>query len=309
MNPKTEIGIAPRTEETALRAMIFAVQDRWFALPMGAVLKVSLCPPIKNNLDGGMGTVDIGKETITVIDLEEKFAPHRNYSVTRRYLILTQTRNGKCGLISESPPSIVEIPLSTIRPLPTAYRQQGELSFVTHLAVLPKTGGEESIDVFLLGVSPLLGENETRLDSPARSSQHQFMRISLETFHVLLPVGYVVKAIPFSQQALSPISQPSQGILGHYPWQGETLQLLDLNQLLGYPSLLESDPSHKPLTILIIQQQQHYLGLLVKAVRQLEWRDLQTLQPMSDHPFLQGKFDSETFLLKLSEVIAVTSYK
>ncbi|MDR9403470.1 MAG: chemotaxis protein CheW, partial [Halothece sp. Uz-M2-17] len=236
-------------------------------------------------------------------------APHRNYSVTRRYLILTQTRNGKCGLVAESPPSMLEIPLSTIRPLPTAYRQQGELSFVSHLAVLPKTGGEETIDVFLLGVSPLLGDNETRLDSPARSSQHQFMRISLETFHVLLPVGYIVKAIPFSKQALSPLSKATEGILGDYPWQGETLQLLDLNQLLGYSSLLDSDHSHKTLTILIIQQQQHYLGLLVKAVRQLEWRDLQTLQPINDHPFLQGKFDPETFLLKLSEVIAVTSHQ
>ncbi len=311
MKHKTQIGIAPKTEETALRAVIFAVQDRWFALPVGAVLKVSLCPPIQNTLASGMGTIDLGNETATVINLEEKFAPDREYTLNRRYLILTQTHQGeKCGLVAESPPSMIEIPLSTIRPIPPSYRQEGELSFISHLAVLPKVGETETIDVFLLGVSPLLDraanwsqqEIQKNNAAPQPSSQQQFMRLSLGTRHALLPVGCVVKAIPFAQQALFRPSTVTDALLGDYSWQGTTMQLLDLNVLLGYPSLLESQDPHKTLTVLIIQRQQHYVGLLVKAVRQLEWRDLQALQPINNHSFLQGKFDEETFLLNLSAI-------
>ncbi len=295
------IGIAPKTTETALRAIIFAVHDRWFALPVGAVLKISLCPPIKNALTQGMGTIDLGTETATVIDLEAKFAPNREYSFARRYLILTQTHDGeKCGLIAQSPPAMIEIPLSTIRPLPASYQQQGNLSFISHLAVLPKVGEDETIDVFLLGARQLLSARQTTVQSPQPSWQQQFMRISLQRFHVLLPVGYVVKAIPFNPSALLAQSQPSQGILGDYPWQGNTIKLLDLNQLLGDASLLQ-EPT-KTLTIVIVRQPENYIGLLAKAVRQLEWHDLRSLQSIDDNFFLQGQFDSETFLLNLSAI-------
>lgn len=302
MKNKTRIGIAPKTEETALRSVIFAVQNRWFALPVGAVLKVSLCPPINNSLPSGLGTIDMENETVTVIDLEEKFAPNRDYSFTRRYLFLVQTQNGeKCGLVAASPPSMVEIPLNTIRPLPSSYRQQSDLSFVSHLAVLPKVGENATIDVFLFGVTQLLG-NQEQLNPSARSQQ-QLIQLNLGKINTLLPVGCVVKAIPFQQQNLSPIANREKAILGTYLWQGNTLQILDLNQLLGYSSLLKSETPQKPLTILIIRLQNHYAGILIKAVRQLAWYDLRDLTPVTDSPFLQGKFDEETLLLNFSALI------
>ena len=301
---KTQIGIAPKTEETALRSVIFAVQNRWFALPVGAILKVSLCPPINNSLQGGLGTIDIENETVTIIDLEEKFAPNRDYSFTRRYLFLVQTQSGeKCGLVATSPPSMVEIPLDTIRPLPSSYRQQSDLSFVSHLAVLPKVGENATIDVFLFGVTQLFG-NQEQLNSGARSQQ-QLIRLNLGTINTLLPVGCVVKAIPFQQQNLSPTGNREKAILGTYLWQGKTLPILDLNQLLGYPSLLESETPQKPLTILIIRLQNDDAGILVKAVQQLAWYDLRHLKPITESSFLDGKFDEKTFLLNLSAVMRV----
>jgi len=302
MKNKTRIGIAPKTEETALRSVIFAVQNRWFALPVGAVLKVSLCPPINNSLPSGLGTIDIENETVTVIDLEERFAPNRDYSFTRRYLFLVQTQNGEqCGLVAASPPSMVEIPLNTIRPLPSSYRQQSDLSFVSHLAVLPKVGENATIDVFLFGVTQLFG-NQEQLNTSARSQQ-QLIQLNLGKINTLLPVGCVVKAIPFQPQNLSPIANRETAILGTYLWQGNTLQILDLNQLLGDSSLLKSETPQKPLTILIIRLQNDYAGILIKAVRHLEWYDLRNLQPVTESSFLQGKFDEETFLLNLSALI------
>ena len=325
MKHKTRIGISPKTEETALRSVIFAVQDRWFALPVGTVLKVSLAPSINNSLSSGLGTVDLGNETVTVINLEEKFAPNRDYSFTHRYLILTQTNNGeKCGLITESPPSMVEIPLNTIRPLPASYRQQGELSFVSHLAVLPKVGEAETIDVFLLGVRELFPENQNGLQrglqkkdfTASYSSPQQFMRFSVaEKVQALLPVECVVKVIPFTEQALSPTHTDPNGILGEYHWQQKPIKLLDLNQLIGYPSLLESQITPelnsgarwseyrtKTLTVLIIRLGDNYGGILVKAVRQLEWYDDQELHSLPNHPIFKGKFDQETFLLNLDAI-------
>jgi purine-binding chemotaxis protein CheW len=312
MKHKTRIGISPKTEETALRSVIFAVHDRWFALPVGTVLKVSLAPPINNSLSSGLGTVDLGNETVTVINLEEKFAPNRGYSFTHRYLILTQRNNGeKCGLITESPPSMVEIPLNTIRPLPASYRQQGEFSFVSHLAVLPKVGEAETIDVFLLGVRELFPENQNGLQrglqkkdfTASYSSPQQFMRFSVaEKVQASLPVECVVKVIPFTEQALSPTHTDPNGILGEYHWQQKPIKLLDLNQLIGYPSLLESEYRTKTLTVLIIRLGDNYGGILVKAVRQLEWYDHQELHSLPNHSIFKGKFDQETFLLDLDAI-------
>lgn len=312
MNTKTQIGIAHKTTETALKAVIFAVESRWFALPVGAVLKVSLCPPIQNPVEGGLGTINLENETITVIDLEKKFAPQRDDTLNRRYLLLTQTHHHeKLGLVAQSPPSMIEIPLNTIRSLPSVYQQQGDLSFISHLAVLPKANTTDTIDVFLFGVNDLLAPREN-IHSPLTKPysiepQQQFIRLDIATINVLLPVGCVIKALPFNPEALTPTASENKGILGDYHWQNQTLKLLDLNPLLGYPSLIASDSKQKPLTVLIIQLQKHYGAILLKAVRQLEWYDLRALQPTNEHSLLKGKFDRNTFLLNFTPLAAIFS--
>lgn len=298
--PKTQLEIAHKTEETALRAIIFAVADYWFALPVGAVQKISLCPPIKNAVEEGLGTIDLGNETATVVDLEAKFAANQDHNFTRRYLLLTQTHSGeKCGLIATSPPSMVEIPLSTIRSLPASYRESGKFGFISHLAVLPQD--EESIDVFLLGMRELFSQPAQAETSPT-SYQQQFMRFSLGEINALVPVACVVKAVPFTPQAFSPSDNPSHGLIGDYNWQGETVKLLDINPLLGMSPLLTSENRSKMPPILMIRLGENYVGILAKAVRQLEWYDLRDLQPDSEHPLLQGRFSDHTLLLNLETI-------
>ena len=303
--PKTQTGIAHKTEETALRAIIFAVADYWFALPVGAVQKISLCPPIKNSLEAGLGTIDLGDETATVVDLEAKFAPHQDHNFTRRYLLLTQTHSGeKCGLIATSPPSMVEIPLSTIRPLPPYYRESGNLGFISHLAVLPQEKEEETLDVFLLGMRELFSspQQSPPTETPPTSSQQQFMRFRIGKNNALVPVAYVVKAIPLNPQAFFPSDDPSNGFIGDYNWQGETVKLLDLNPILGGSSPFSLESPEKTYPILMLRLGTTYVGILVKAVRQLEWYDLRDLQPDTDHPLLQGRFSDHSLLLNLKTI-------
>ena len=149
------------TEQGTVRVIIFALEDYLFALPVEAVLKVIVCPPIRGVVDSGIGMVDLGSQTITVVDLRQNLPSNwdrqRKDSLSNfqssRFLILLQTQTGECGIPIEQPPALTDIPLATIRPVPLSYRQVSGLSFATHMAILPEAQAQEPLKIFLLGMS------------------------------------------------------------------------------------------------------------------------------------------------------------
>lgn len=150
------------TEQGTVRVIIFAIDDYLFALPVEAVLKVIVCPPIRGVVDSGIGMVDLGSQTITVVDLRQNLpsswdGQDRKSSLSNfqssRFLILLQTQTGECGIPIEQPPALTDIPLATIRPVPLSYRQVSGLSFATHMAILPEAQAKEPLKIFLLGMS------------------------------------------------------------------------------------------------------------------------------------------------------------
>ena len=163
------------TNPDALRTLVFtlaadtssAQEDYLFALPVEAVLKVINCPPINWAIDSGIGMIDLGSQSVTVVDLrqqkrltkpkrqEESNAYQRDNSY--RFLILLQTRMEELyGIPVTDTPKLTDIPLSTIRPVPLSYRQAAGLNLVSHMAVLSETQEQKPLNVFLLGMSKIL---------------------------------------------------------------------------------------------------------------------------------------------------------
>ena len=158
--------LSNRSTEKALRAIVFNVSEYVFAMPIGAVDKIVVSPPIINNMERGIGIVNLGSQTITVLDLRYKF--DRNFSEQSispsscRFLILTKIKNGEiCGILVCSPPFLTDIPLSSIQPIPNSYREVMGLDLTSYMAILPRkiaqqADEKDSQNIFILGMEQIL---------------------------------------------------------------------------------------------------------------------------------------------------------
>ncbi|MDZ8227513.1 MULTISPECIES: chemotaxis protein CheW [unclassified Nostoc] len=286
------------SERDSLRVVVFAIADYLFALPVGAVLKVMACPPISSTVENGIGMVDLGAQTITIVDLRQKFiqqVPRQQadqvlsvVETSGRFLLLTQTRTGEiCGIPVDKPPALIDIPLSAVRPVPWSYRQVAELSCVSHMAVLSVAPNEEPLKVLLFGMSQILadklglpGTTPTLAPGLISGEQRQrFLRFSLgNQGSGLLPFDSIMEIFHLASQEISPAPALPSWILGFYNWQGQMLRLVDLEHLLGYAPLLKrQSPPEKPM-VLVLELQNQVIGFLVAHVYDVEWQDLQQAQ-------------------------------
>ena len=162
-NPDTLRTIVFSLSEDTLSAQV----DYLFALPVEAVLKAITCPPINWVVDSGIGITDLGSQNVTVVDLRQQFLfanPEKqeegNYEQvadSHRFLILLKTRTEElCGISVANPPTLTDIPLSAIRPVPSSYRQVAGLGLASHMAVLSETQENKPLKVFLLGMSKII---------------------------------------------------------------------------------------------------------------------------------------------------------
>ncbi|MCU0536709.1 MAG: chemotaxis protein CheW [Hydrococcus sp. Prado102] len=153
------------TEPSILRGIVFTLDDGTdpenanylLAFPVESVLKIIPYPPAIREVEYGIGIADWGEQTVTVVDLRQKFLPNDKRSSesfspdhSYRFLILLQTRTGElCGIPVEQSPTLIDIPVATIRPVPLSYRHIAGLSFASHMAVLPQSEGKEALKIFL----------------------------------------------------------------------------------------------------------------------------------------------------------------
>lgn len=164
MNPPSQQRLSDiaTINQPGLRAIVFEIDNYRFALPIDAVLKIVPCPPLSSPIQDGIGIADWEAQTITVIDLYQKFfqptaqnsqkSPYNN-----RFLILTMTQDREiCGFAIDRSPTLMDIPLNDIRSVPLSYRQVAELGFVSHMAILSNERTEQPLKIFLLGYIPQL---------------------------------------------------------------------------------------------------------------------------------------------------------
>jgi positive phototaxis protein PixI len=84
-------------------------------------------------------------------------------------------------------------------------------------------------------------------------------------------------------------------VLGIYSWRGEMLWLVDLEEMLGYPPLLQGANLLTKMMVIVLEYEGKYLGLMVRQLTDIEWLDTERMkQPTADIfeqtmlQFLQG---------------------
>ena len=310
-------------EKDSLRVMVFSVMDYLFAFPIGAILRIIPCPPFTTE-DNGIGMIDLGSQTVTILDLRHKFIKKAKEQTIEsigtvnnspNFLIMFQTQTGElCGIPVDKAPVLTDIALSNIRPLPLSYRQIKELSFINHLAVIPQEN-TESLKIFCLGTNQILADKlgwntnstiqEETVELKLIDQRKRFLRISLtEKFSGLLPLETVLKVIHISLSDISPTPANPSWILGLCNWQGQTIRVVDLGKILGFKPLLQSGLSRNNLMVIVLKLQNQIAGIVVSDVYKLEWQDLQNLEDIDTdsselQKFIRGVFPENRWLVDL----------
>lgn len=148
-------------DTNTIRTVVFRLADiedtsmakYLFAFPVAAVEKAIVYPADRPTLKDGIGMMNLGDNTLTIVDLRHKFttiAPERDSS---KFLILFHTQSGEfCGLPIQAAPVLLDIDSATIRSIPLAYREVNQLSFVSHMAIVPAAEGQAPMQILLLGL-------------------------------------------------------------------------------------------------------------------------------------------------------------
>jgi chemotaxis signal transduction protein len=155
-------------DHDTIRTIVFAlaniettsIGEYLFALPAEAVTKAIVYPTNKPILKDGIGMINLGDQTVTIADLRQKFTTIDPNIDDSKFLILFNTHGSElCGLPIKDAPILLDLPLTQIRPLPLSYRQVNQLSFASHLAIVPQGEDLQPLQILLLGMEQMLGHS------------------------------------------------------------------------------------------------------------------------------------------------------
>jgi chemotaxis signal transduction protein len=145
-----------------IRTIVFSLADieetsmskYLFAMPVEAVEKAIVYPKQRTTLKDGIGMIDFDDRNLTIVDLRQKFATIDYERDSSKFLVLFRTQAGElCGLPVKDAPVLIDISPDTIREIPLAYREVNQLSFVSHMAIVPQEDNPEPLQILILGLN------------------------------------------------------------------------------------------------------------------------------------------------------------
>ncbi|MEL6553318.1 MAG: chemotaxis protein CheW [Cyanobacteria bacterium J06621_11] len=135
-----------------------------------------------------------------------------------------------------------------------------------------------------LGLSPLPADNRQR-----------FLRFRLDQKdEALLPLERIVEVMQLALEEIFPVPDMPSCILGVCSWRGETLWLVDLNHLVGYPPLYQQSQLTRTPVVIVVRSAGRSLGLVVEQVGDVDLFEAGSIQwetglcPPQLEPFVLG---------------------
>lgn len=113
----------------------------------------------------------------------------------------------------------------------------------------------------------------------------------------VISLQHITEVLQISLGEICGVPQMPNCVLGIYSWRGEMLWLVDLEEMLGYPPLLQGSNFLSRMMAIVLESEGKYLGLLVRQLIDIEWLDTEQIKIPSAElfypamtPFLQGYF-------------------
>ena len=129
----------------------------------------------------------------------------------------------------------------------------------------------------------------------------RFLQFSLQAgINGLVPLAELQGTIEVAIQDILPVPQVAEFWLGVVNWQGEAIWIVDLAGLLGASHWCRQDPIIASGMAILLEVEQHKIGLLVEQVKSIETIDPQLCVPIAEvnysprlRSLLQGYFLNE----------------
>jgi positive phototaxis protein PixI len=129
-------------------------------------------------------------------------------------------------------------------------------------------------------------------------TQEKFLSFTLgSNDKAVISLQHVTEVLQVSLTDICSVPQMPSCVLGIYNWRGEMLWVVDLEELLGYPSLLQGFNLLSKMMAVILEVDGKYLGFLVRNLMDIEWLDPNQIKLPSANffspkisAFLQGYF-------------------
>ena len=151
--------------------------------------------------------------------------------------------------------------------------------------------------------TPGINSLDTAIDATQVQKQ-KFLHFNLSNdLAALIKVEDIAEVLHIPKSEILPIPQMPQCVLGIYNWRDEMLWNVDLDNLLGLTPV--NSPEAATLSVIVAVIDGQYLGLVVSQINEIEWHDLNAIQPPRAQlfpaqvlPFMQGYLsDCGTILL------------
>jgi positive phototaxis protein PixI len=129
-------------------------------------------------------------------------------------------------------------------------------------------------------------------------TKQKFLSFNLGPNNIgVIHLQHITEVLQVPLAEICSVPQMPNCVLGIYNWRGEMLWLVDLEDMLGYSSLLKSSNLVAKTMAIVIENEGKSLGLLVRQLTDIEWLNTQEMKPPSAElfspvisPFLQGYF-------------------
>ena len=148
-------------------------------------------------------------------------------------------------------------------------------------------------------------------------NQQKFLSLNLGARDTaVISLQEITEVFQVSLADICGVPQMPSCVLGIYNWRGEMLWLVDLEEMLGYPPVLQGANFLSNMMAVVLEREGKYLGLLVRSLMDIEWLDTNEIKPPSAElfypamsPFLKGYFinSSEEMVLSLDATAIIQS--
>lgn len=129
-------------------------------------------------------------------------------------------------------------------------------------------------------------------------TQQKFLSFALgSSDKAVISLHHITEVLQVTLTDICTVPQMPGCVLGIYNWRGEMLWLVDLEEMLGYPSFLQGVNLLSKMMAVILEIDGKYLGFLVRHLMDIEWLDTYQMKPPSADffspkisAFIQGYF-------------------
>jgi positive phototaxis protein PixI len=145
----------------------------------------------------------------------------------------------------------------------------------------------------------------------------KFLSFNLGTRDIaVISLQQITEVVQVPLAEICCVPQMPSCVLGIYNWRGEMLWLVNLEEMLGYKTLLLQRNLLSKMMTIVLENNGKYLGLLVRQLMDIEWLDTQQMKPPFAElfspeisPLLQGYFidTSENMMLNLDAPAIIDS--